>query len=315
MRAHMTQRFQLYLGLARASNLPTVWTNALAAWALAVGPLVYGGLRGNPFSDPSRWIDLALLAVAGSLLYAGGCTLNDAFDEEWDRKHRPDRPIPSGKLSAREVWTVGMVELLLGVLMLIRFGPTVAASGIGVVVAILLYDWLHKKSAWTVFFMGWCRVQWVLTAALTMGVISPQVILYASVLFLYIAFISMTARKEATSKPIEPGQKRRRISVATETLALGMLLIPVAAGGSGGSSFADTTPAIAGMAIFTTWVTWAKQRMSGGGPLIGVFVGRALAGIVLLDAAFACLSWHWLGLWIVLFLPLCLLLQRRIAAT
>jgi hypothetical protein len=64
------------------------------------------------------------------------------------------------------------------------------------------------------------------------------------------------------------------------------------------------------------WFLLAKSIMDRGGrPKIGVFVSRALAGIVLLDTAFACISWSWWGLCLAGFLPVCLLLQRRIAAT
>ena len=48
-----------------------------------------------------RWIFLISLYFGGyssdhSLVYAGGCFLNDACDHQFDQKHRPERPIPSG---------------------------------------------------------------------------------------------------------------------------------------------------------------------------------------------------------------------------
>ena len=42
---------------------------------------------------------LLLLAAASSLLYAAGVVLNDVFDLEIDRHERPERPIPSGRIS------------------------------------------------------------------------------------------------------------------------------------------------------------------------------------------------------------------------
>ena len=50
-----------YLDLCRVSNLPTVWTNVLAALLLAEGEFV--------------WSHVTLLALSLSLLYSGGMCL------------------------------------------------------------------------------------------------------------------------------------------------------------------------------------------------------------------------------------------------
>ena len=70
--------------LGRVSNLPTVWSNCLAGWWLGGG--------GNFWKLP-------FLLLGMSLLYTGGMFLNDAFDEEFDRQRRAERPIPTGKIS------------------------------------------------------------------------------------------------------------------------------------------------------------------------------------------------------------------------
>ena len=61
------------LKLGRVSNLPTVWTNVIAALALAGGA-------------PSRVVLAA--AAAMSLLYVAGMFLNDAFDRDIDARER-----------------------------------------------------------------------------------------------------------------------------------------------------------------------------------------------------------------------------------
>lgn len=95
------------LTLARVSNLPTVWSNCLAAWILTG-------------AEPS-WSILPLLAAA-SLLYSGGCTLNDAFDAKWDAVHRPERIIPSGRLTRGAVWHLGILEMVLGLFIIATGG-------------------------------------------------------------------------------------------------------------------------------------------------------------------------------------------------
>ena len=82
--------------LGRVSNLPTVWSNCLAGWWLGGG--------GNFWKLP-------FLLLGISLLYTGGMFLNDAFDEEFDRQRRAERPIPTGKISASLVWRLGFGQL------------------------------------------------------------------------------------------------------------------------------------------------------------------------------------------------------------
>ena len=70
-------RWSVALALGRVSNLPTVWTNALAGVVLA------GGAAGDARLP---WIVLAV-----SLCYVAGMYLNDAFDRDFDARHRPER--------------------------------------------------------------------------------------------------------------------------------------------------------------------------------------------------------------------------------
>src|SRR5215470_11854017 len=89
----MAPALSVALRLGRISNLPTVWPNTL------VGVTLAGGV-----SFDTR---VLLLLVAFSLFYIGGMFLNDAFDREFDARTRPDRPIPSGLVSAGVVFAVG----------------------------------------------------------------------------------------------------------------------------------------------------------------------------------------------------------------
>ena len=83
-----------FLILARASNLPTVWSNCLAGWWLGLGYSTWD-LHERP---------LPLLLVGATMLYLGGMFLNDAFDANFDAQYRRERPIPCGAISERAVW-------------------------------------------------------------------------------------------------------------------------------------------------------------------------------------------------------------------
>ena len=82
--------------LGRVSNLPTIWTNCLAAWVVnryASSDLLVLGVYSEATLPP--WQTLGWLLLGASLLYLAGCTLNDAFDQKFDERHNPHRPIPS----------------------------------------------------------------------------------------------------------------------------------------------------------------------------------------------------------------------------
>lgn len=164
----------LALRLGRISNLPTVWTNVL------VGVMLCGGSLAEP--------RLALLLLALSLFYVGGMFLNDAFDRDFDARHRPERPIPSGQVSAREVFVAGFGLLGLGMIgvALASRGPSgvsawpAVASSAGLAAAIVFYDANHKDNPLSPLIMGLCRVLVVVTAALTVTTQLPAAVLMAA---------------------------------------------------------------------------------------------------------------------------------------
>ena len=49
--------------------------------------------------------------------------LNDAFDQEFDRKYRPERPIPSGEITGSTVYKIGFALMAGG--LVLRFVITV----------------------------------------------------------------------------------------------------------------------------------------------------------------------------------------------
>ena len=153
----MNLRVALQLG--RVSNLPTVWTNVMT------GVVVAGGAPGD---GRVPW-----LLAAMSLCYVAGMFLNDAFDRDFDARHRPERPIPSGATSAAAVSGAGFGMLAAGVAMLAWVGFGYAdgtawrpvAAGFGLAAAIVYYDWHHKANRLSPFVMGLCRMLVYVAAA------------------------------------------------------------------------------------------------------------------------------------------------------
>jgi len=176
------------LVLGRVSNLPTVWSNCLAGWVIGNGEAMD---------------ELILLCLGASLLYVGGMFLNDAFDVEFDRQHRPERPIPSGAASLRVVLQLGFCWLLMGGVALAFLGPVPGMLGVLLALLILVYDAMHKVVVFAPLVMAACRLVLMLIASgATHDGITGLSVWTALVLAGYIVGLSYLARKESAPGPL-----------------------------------------------------------------------------------------------------------------
>lgn len=179
------------LRLGRISNLPTVWTN------VGVGALLAGGSALDPGLPP--------LMLALSLFYIGGMFLNDAFDRDFDALHRPDRPIPAGQVTARQVSTVGFSLLALGLALVALVSRGVdglpaaraVAAAAALAAAIVYYNAHHKGNPLSPLVMGLCRVGVVLTAGYAVATtLPPPVWLAAGALLCHLIGLTYIAKQE-----------------------------------------------------------------------------------------------------------------------
>ncbi len=177
--------------LGRMSNLPTVWSNALAGVVLA---------GGEPIDQRSIYLILAF-----SLFYVGGMFLNDAFDQKVDTVERPERPIPSGEVSGKVVFLSGFSMLLVGIglVALVGYGfsnrtslhPLLAALSLAG--AIIAYDWHHKNNPLSPLLMGLCRMLVYLTAGYAIVPEPSSILLFAAALLLsYLIGLTYVAKQE-----------------------------------------------------------------------------------------------------------------------
>lgn len=256
-------RLKVALRLARASNLPTVWTNVAAGVALAGG----------------HWdARFPLLLVALSLFYIGGMFLNDAFDREFDAQRRPDRPIPAGQAAVVEVFGVGFGALLLGLAMLMVVALAFSDSthwgapfgGVLLAGAIVLYDAHHKSNPLSPLVMGACRMLVYVTAALAVARTPPtDVYLGALVLLSYLIGLTYAAKQEHLAR-------------LEHAWPLGFLAVPVFYG----ALLAGREPDIAGpLLAFTLCTLLAVRRLLRRAPGdVPRAVVLLIAGIALFDA-------------------------------
>jgi hypothetical protein len=172
------------LKLGRVSNLPTVWSNVLAGTALAFGVI-------------ADW-RTCIVMLAMSLLYVGGMYLNDYFDRAIDARERPQRPIPSGEISAAAVCTVGFGLLGFGVVLMTATGVAAAAAGLLLALAIVLYDRFHKGNPVAPVIMGLCRaLVYCAAAAAAVGDVPVPVAIAGLAMLAYVAGLTYAARQES----------------------------------------------------------------------------------------------------------------------
>ncbi len=184
-------KLSIALKLGRVSNLPTVWSNVLTGI----------GLAGTATAD----FRLLLLVVSLSLFYTGGMFLNDAFDRGFDANARPERPIPSGQVSAAQVHLFGFGMMVVGLVLLAwvgyRYEPLTqwrpVAAGLALAGAIVFYNWHHKNNPLSPLVMGVCRMLVYLTAALAVSAVVPARVISAAVILLcYLIGLTYAAKNE-----------------------------------------------------------------------------------------------------------------------
>lgn len=192
-----------YLRLLRIANVFTALADVMMGYIL-----VHGQLTPLP--------PLAGLLITSALLYCAGMVLNDVFDVEIDRRERPQRPLPAGRISLRTARSLGFALIVAG--LAAGWGTAVAAqvpvwrSGMLATLlaaSILAYDGGMKTTRFGPLTMGLCRFLNVLLGA-SSGALDPtgggflgyqsHVLVAAAGLGVYVAGVTWFARRET-----EPG--------------------------------------------------------------------------------------------------------------
>lgn len=276
VRSRFAHSLASYAALVRVPNLFTAPPDVILGGALATA-------AGTTVSSP----DLLGLATSSVLLYAGGTTLNDAFDAPKDATERPERPIPSGQISRRTGFGFGGLLLLGGVATAsIATGVGGGVVAVAIAVAIVLYDGALKGGIAGFATMGVTRGLNVLLGV-TAAHLSPTDLPPTSlgVILAVAAYISAVTFMAATETEIGD---RRAILVAGlgAAVAGGLAFLRLAVIRPGATATAVTL--LLGIG-FLGWVGRALRRAYREPipEVIGPTVGTCVLALVVLDAAFA----------------------------
>jgi 4-hydroxybenzoate polyprenyltransferase len=299
---------------AQLVRLPNVFT---AAADICLGALAVRAL-------PERWLVFGLLVLASSCLYCGGMVWNDFFDLEQDRRDRPFRPLPSGRVSRGAAARFGAGLLLAGVILSLLAGWRLAAYGedgtrfvwrpvvlaLVLVAAILLYDGWLKRTWAGPLGMGSCRFLNVLLGlSVSGGWVWPWGPHMALIVGVYIIGVTWFARTEAATS------SQTALAGAAAVMLAGLLLVlPLPVGREPGESSWLFPYLLVGLGFLVGIPVC--QAVAGPTPRrVQAAVKRALMGLVVLDAVLATALAGPIGLLILLLLLPALYLGRWIYST
>jgi 4-hydroxybenzoate polyprenyltransferase len=284
-----------WLAYAQLVRLPNVFT--------AMADIVLAGAATGAILD--HFVSFVCVLISSSCLYMGGMVWNDWFDVKQDRRERPGRPIPSGRVSEKNAAIVGAVLIFTGLCAAGIADGVDAVEGRGwmssriavmLVAAIFLYDGILKKTWAGQYAMGACRFFNVLLGLSAAGKpISPWGYALAFAIGVYIVGVTWFAKTEARQS------KQQTLMTAAFVMAGGLFL-------------ALTVPALA-VDEFSFEPTLFPYLLT----LFGLYLGlkivpairdpaptrvqpavkRAILGLVLLDAILATSLVGWPGLAIV----------------
>ena len=181
-----------YLVLVRLPNLFTLPSNILVGIA-AISSLAF---------TLTSFVQFLLLVTISILLYCVGIVLNDLYDFDIDKKERPNRPLPSGKISRRSaiVLVVIFSTLALILSLLVSFSTLVISSIL--FLTIFGYDKYLKNTYAGPFTIASARVMNILlgTSVSFRSVDSySQIVTLTFVLiitFVYVSLIGFISRYE-----------------------------------------------------------------------------------------------------------------------
>ncbi len=288
-----------FLQLCRPANIITAIADILAGVAIAS--------FATPISElnPSG---VLLLCISTIGLYGGGIVFNDIFDLELDKIERPERTIPSGKISLQNAWIFGTTLLLVGIIAAFFNNSLSGIIATLVAVSALIYDKYGKHHSFLgPINMGLCRGG---NLILGMSILASTVSEWWWLGILpvcYIAAITMISRGE-----VHGGNKNTLyfaaflyviVSISQLTIAfkLDNLLI---------------TLAFVSLHIYLIFKPLLKAISNPIGPNIGMAVKSGVLALIVMDAAWVSVSGNFvIAIFVLILLPISIKLAKVFAVT
>ncbi len=277
-----------HLGLARISNTPTTISNVLAG-AVIAAPLVFS-------------VEIALIIIAVALFYTAGMYLNDILDLRIDREQRPDRPLPSGRITLVEAWSVTLVLFISGLVLLWTVDRESFYAGVVLVAVIAIYDAWHKGNPIGPVIMALARVMvYVVAFYAFASEATGELWIWSLVMLAYVSGLTYIAKTESL-----PGVGRYwPLATVIAPAVVAVIMEPV--------DVLVWSLAVAHVVWVLHSVAFAYRSSN---RQVGGAIARLIAGISMLDALVLATHQAWWGaLTAMTCLALTMFLQRYIKGT
>jgi len=300
---NMRKKLMGFARLARPANLPTAAADILAGAAISRYFWVTDSIKylgDNP-------LKLLLLVFSSVCLYAGGVVFNDVFDAKLDAAERPERAIPSGLISLQQAIIWGGILMFTGLILAFTVGVFSGIIALILVAAIFSYDAYSKQNS---FFgplnMGICRGLNLILGMSIIGVITVWWI--AIIPVLYIFAITLISRGEVH------GNNKNHIVRAAVMYAIVIALITYVVAIQT-NNLILTIPFLL-LFVFLIFKPLLKAYRINSPEYIKKSVIAGVLSLVVMDACWAVGFSNWyIGLGVLLLLPLSLLLSKLFAVT
>jgi 4-hydroxybenzoate polyprenyltransferase len=188
-----------YLQLTRPANVVTAVADIWAGFAIAGA---WDAMATNwIYGDQNFWWNLFWLSLSTIGLYGGGVAFNDIADAELDAIERPERPIPSGRVSKKGA--IGMASLLLlgGIACAFQVNLEAGCLAIAIACCALLYDyWGKHQQVFGPINMGLCRSGNLLLGISVVPILLERNWFLAFLPLVYVAAITIISRGEVHGK-------------------------------------------------------------------------------------------------------------------
>ncbi len=285
----------------RPANIVTSIADVLAGVAIS------GYFAGAP-SSSNLIIAVLLLCLSTVGLYGGGVVFNDVFDAELDKIERPERAIPSGRVTLQEGILLGIILLIIGIVSSFFVNNICGVIALLIAACALVYDkWGKHLSILGPLNMGLCRG---LNLMLGVSIVTIQLSNFwflALVPIIYIASITMISRGEVH------GGKTKAFYFA------GLLYLLVITAILFFSFYKDKTLITLIFLLPFAWMIFTplyKACKEPVGKNIGKAVKAGVIALILLNACWAAaFGAMWLAIIIILLLPVSLFLAKKFAVT
>lgn len=178
--------------LMRPANIVTAFSDILAGFAASSGTVLFFNSQISAGPEGLSWL---VLSTCG--LYGGGIVMNDVLDAKLDAKERPERAIPSGRVSKAGASVLGVFLLLIGIAAATQVSQIAFILALSIGASALIYDYKAKHSVfYGPLFMGLCRSSNFLLgmSAVPLALTNLWPLLFIS--FFYIGSITLISQGE-----------------------------------------------------------------------------------------------------------------------